>query len=40
MRENCCCCAMYLEAIKFAKQVYDILVEKRGEGNFDSGNVD
>jgi hypothetical protein len=26
---------MYLEAIKFAKQVYDILVEKRGEGNFD-----
>lgn len=29
------CCVMYLEAIKFAKQVYDVLVEKRGEGNFD-----
>ena len=29
------CCVMYLEAIGFAKQVYDLLVEKRGEGNFD-----
>lgn len=29
------CCVMYLEAIGFAKNVYDLLVEKRGEGNFD-----
>ena len=29
------CCVMYLEAIRFAKEVYDLLVEKRGEGNFD-----
>ena len=29
------CCVMYLEAIKFAKEVYDLLVSKRGEGNFD-----
>jgi hypothetical protein len=29
------CCVMYLEAIDFAKEVYDLLVEKRGAGNFD-----
>jgi len=29
------CCVMYLKAIDFAKEVYDLLVEKRGAGNFD-----
>ncbi len=29
------CCVMYLAAITFAKEVYDLLVSKRGEGNFD-----
>lgn len=29
------CCVMYLDALSFAKKVYDLLVEKRGEGNFD-----
>ena len=29
------CSAMYLDAIKFAKEVYDLLVSRRGEGNFD-----
>ncbi len=29
------CCVMYLDAINFAKEVYDLLVAKRGEGNFD-----
>ncbi len=29
------CCVMYLDAIRFAKQVYDLLVERRGAGNFD-----
>jgi tagaturonate epimerase len=29
------CCVMYLNAIDFAKEVYDLLVETRGPGNFD-----
>jgi hypothetical protein len=29
------CCVMYLEAINFAKEVYDLLISRRGEGNFD-----
>ncbi len=29
------CSVMYLEAIAFAKEVYDLLVSRRGEGNFD-----
>ena len=29
------CCVMYSEAIRFAKEVYDLLVEVRGAGNFD-----
>lgn len=29
------CCVMYLDAVKFAKEVYDLLVSKRGDGNFD-----
>jgi hypothetical protein len=29
------CCVMYLDAITFAKEVYDLLVTKRGAGNFD-----
>ncbi len=29
------CAVMYLEAIAFAKEVYDLLVSRRGEGNFD-----
>lgn len=29
------CSVMYLDAIKFAKEVYDLLVSRRGEGNFD-----
>lgn len=29
------CCVMYLDAITFAKEVYDLLVSRRGEGNFD-----
>jgi hypothetical protein len=29
------CVVMYLEAVTFAKDVYDLLVSRRGEGNFD-----
>jgi len=29
------CCVMYLDAVNFAKEVYDLLVSRRGEGNFD-----
>ncbi|MCP4403636.1 MAG: hypothetical protein GY801_40820, partial [bacterium] len=29
------CSVMYLDAISFAKEVYDLLVSHRGEGNFD-----
>jgi tagaturonate epimerase len=29
------CAVMYLDAIRFAKKVYDLLVAKRGAGNFD-----
>lgn len=29
------CCVMYLDAVAFAKKVYDLLVFRRGEGNFD-----
>lgn len=29
------CAVMYLNAVEFAKEVYDLLVSRRGEGNFD-----
>jgi hypothetical protein len=29
------CCVMYRDAIRFAKEVYELLVSRRGEGNFD-----